>query len=328
MDFGGTFEFKLPETGRWSDRLGRAIGDFQMKSMNPLELSEQDKSRVLRDSETLRRLNELAGRFAFSDRPSLHPFRKRVIDIARAEIGIVTDRVQGTRKDLDEYNQRFGTKHEFDPQRSYRKGMTRLREYFTGTIDPEPTWSFRGKYTNQRFNTDPSDDVVDELTQEEGIMRWNKRPPLGSALTKYAGDKQGRGYYNGFHWCGVFAVWALQQAGMKNVKWSTKLRGISPASKVAEYKGWHQAGSLVYTDVDYKAIDRIVFGITPIRPGDIVIIHGGNNHHLIVTEVNITGTMGLQGNFKAIAGNSNYQEVAEESHALSKIYRIYHIWPA
>jgi hypothetical protein len=193
MDFGGTFEFKLPEDGIWSERLAKAIGDFQRKSMNPLTLAEQDRNSVLRGSETLRRLNELVGKFAFSDRPLLHPFRKRLIELARNEMGIVSDRSSGGQADLDDYNRRFGTSHAFDATKSYRKGMARLREYFTGTIVPEPTWNFRGKFTDQRFNTNPADDKDYELTFEDGLMLRNKRPPLGTALTKYAGDTQGRG---------------------------------------------------------------------------------------------------------------------------------------
>ncbi len=325
MDFGGTFEFKLPENGVWSDRLERAIGDFQRKSMNPLELTQQEKEHVLRGSETMRRLNELVGRFAFCDRPGLHPFRKRLIEIARKEMGIVTDRVKGGRSDLDEYNAMFGTKHEYDNTISYRKSSARLRTYFTGTVSPEPKWDFRGKYTDQKFNTDPSDDVDYDLTIEEGIIRWNKRPPLGSTKTKYSGSDLG--YYNGFHWCGVFAVWALKQAGMKTVWWDTKLRGIAPALKVVDYTGGQPMGNLVYTEINSpKVQEQVAWEQIPLLPGDVVIIQGGNNHHLIVTEVSITGRMGLQGTFKAVAGNSNYQEVAEESHALNKIYRIYHTW--
>jgi hypothetical protein len=327
MSFGGTFEFKLVENGIWSDDLGKAIGEFQRVSMNPLMVPQNERNCVLPGSETLKRLNELTGRFGLGDAPSLHPTRRRIIEIARQEKGIVSDRSPGGRSDLDEYNQRHGTSHPFDPSKSYRRGMARLRDYFTDTVSPSVNWNFRGKYTNQRFNTNPGDDVDYDMTQEEGIMLWNRRPPLGSAKTAYAGDAQGRGFYNGFHWCGVFAVWALQQVGMKNVKWSQKLRGIT-ATKAIDYSvGTHPAGSLMYSDIDMKARQKVLSGKLPIRPGDVVVIMGGNNHHLILTELKLQSYVDYRGTFTAIAGNSLYQEVAEETHDLTKIYRVYHTWP-
>jgi hypothetical protein len=328
MSFGGTFEFKLPENGIWSDQLGKAITEFQRVSMNPLMIPQSERGCVVPRSETIQRLNELAGRFGLGDEPTLHPTRKRILEVARQEKGIVTDRSPGGKSDLEEYNSRFGTKHEFDGKKSYRRGMTRLREYFTDTISPPVTWSFRGKYTNQRFNTDPSDDVDFEITQEEGIMLWNKRPPLGSTKTKYADDAQGRGFYNGFHWCGVFAVWVLHQVGMKSVKWDQKLRGIN-ATKAVDYSpGMHPAGTVMYSDIDMKAREKVLSGKLPIRPGDVVVILGGNNHHLVLTELKLQSYVDYRGKFTAIAGNSNYQEVAEETHDLTKIYRVYHTWPS
>jgi hypothetical protein len=74
--------------------------------------------------------------------------------------------------------------------------VARLRTYFAGTVSPEPTWNFRGIYTDQKLNTDPGDDVGHEISFEDGIIRWNKRPPLGKSKTAYSGDKKGRGYYN------------------------------------------------------------------------------------------------------------------------------------
>src|SRR5687768_8855089 len=67
MSFGGTFEFKLTENGIWSDTLGKAIGDFQRVSMNPLTVPQNERNCVLPGSETLKRLNELAGRFGLGD---------------------------------------------------------------------------------------------------------------------------------------------------------------------------------------------------------------------------------------------------------------------
>ena len=158
-------------------------------------------------------------------------------------------------------------------------------------------------------------------------MLWNRRPPLGSAKTAYAGDAQGRGYYNGFHWCGVFAVWVLQQVGMTNVKWDQRLRGIT-ATKAVDYSpGVHPMGTLMYSDIDMKARERVLSGKLPIRPGDVVVILGGNNHHLILTDLHLPSYTEYRGSFKAIAGNSEYQEVAEERHDLTKIYRVYHTWP-
>jgi len=330
MEFGGTFEFPLPKTGSLTRQLERAISDFQHASMNPLKYPKEEKQRVLPNSHTLKRLNELAGSFGFGGVPTSLPFvRKRILDIAKRERGVVSDKTYADALEVKAYNERFGTAHVFEKGR-YRKGMGRLRDYFTNTVTPNVDWGFSGKFTRAKFNKDPFDDTHHDLTVEEGTVLRNMRPPLGSFKTPYRDEKgkaTSEGYYNGFHWCGVFTAWVMQQVGMKGVKWSQKKRGLV-ATKAKDYQSsMHRPGQLVYTDVDIRARRKIVAGQIPLRPGDILVLHGGNNHHVILLDYKITNKQMFSGRFKAIAGNSDYQEVAFEDYPLTKFYRIYHTWP-
>lgn len=85
----------------------------------------------------------------------------------------------------------------------------------------------------------------------------------------------------GKSWCGIFAAHVLQEAGV-NVKWDlTKGKMVGDVQQI-------MAPS--FRDYRTYKTERQAFEAS-IKPGDVITLNNGTNHHAIVTKVNDDGTV-------------------------------------
>ncbi len=85
----------------------------------------------------------------------------------------------------------------------------------------------------------------------------------------------------GKSWCGIFATHVLQEAGV-NVKWDlTKGKMVGDVQQIMapSFRDYRT----------YKA-ERQAFEAS-VKPGDVITLNNGTNHHAIVTSVNPDGTV-------------------------------------
>lgn len=85
----------------------------------------------------------------------------------------------------------------------------------------------------------------------------------------------------GKSWCGIFACHVLQEAGV-NVKWDlTKGKMVGDVQQI-----------MAPSFKDYRTYkgERQAFEAS-IKPGDVITLNNGSNHHAIVTKVNGDGTV-------------------------------------
>jgi hypothetical protein len=167
------------------------------------------------------------------------------------------------------------------PAGSYRYGWERLKEYFDTAMLTPPNWDDHTKhlFVLQIKGYPPQEYQVSNL---EGIQLPNRRVPQNPA------GNDGLG----IQWCGIFATWVLIQAGVP-AKWKTKIGirgGVTP--DVTDRKG--------------------------IQIGDVCVVHGETNHHLVACEINETQIMGVN-------GNSLYQSILYNPVNIRNISQYYRI---
>jgi hypothetical protein len=93
------------------------------------------------------------------------------------------------------------------------------------------------------------------------------------------------------HWCGIFAAYCIRASGWSNVRWDLTSGGMPALSK--------------YSDYD-------------VTPGDIGIVQGTTQHHVIITAVS-------DGRVWTVEGNTGGQKIIENTRPLSQISKYYYL---
>jgi hypothetical protein len=156
----------------------------------------------------------------------------------------------------------------------HRAGWPRLKQYFDeaveGWLANPRQWEGRGE-----IKLTPSS-PTSTILYLDGIRKPLHRVPQGTSKI------------SGISWCGIFATWVLQQAGLKKAKWVNSV-GISG-----------------------NGVSR-VDGRDGIQVGDVIVIRGGEVHHAIVAELPSIYDEDAVGNLDTsivtINGNSTNQSI-------------------
>ena len=120
-----------------------------------------------------------------------------------------------------------------------------------------------------------------QVTNLEGVEKNGMRIPQ---------DGQGLGV----QWCGIFATWAWMQGGA-DVYWAWP----GPA---------RSSGQKIPASGNFKAL----------APGDMCVLPGGMQHHVIVVSVSADGKK-----IETIEGNKMWQEIGPDSHQVAKLQTLY-----
>ncbi len=238
--------------------------------------------------------------------PLISPIRLGICAMAHREIGKVSDapaRVAGTGM-VD--TAKAG-------QRQVRFGWERLKQYFTEGMASPLDWNSPalGHFTTLAFETV-------RITALEGVKCVNFRPPL----TYTGGGPAPGGTAQGLHWCGIFAAWILRQNGLHHARWGLQQLVTAGGNQPHYDASRHVPGEVVDTLIDWHKLQLLKAGDYPLKPGDVCVLHGGQNHHVIF--------LGYAGNqrFDYVAGNETFQEIRElKAVPLERIYRVYHVFP-
>jgi hypothetical protein len=101
-------------------------------------------------------------------------------------------------------------------------------------------------------------------TQEQ-LDRYFQAAGLGWKCQNDA-DKHSRN-----NWCGFFACYCLQTAGLTSARWQPGLGIVGPVKKIWGYKG--------------------------VQPGDVAVL-AHDSHHIVITQVNPSFVADVEGNGK------------------------------
>ncbi|MET0605669.1 MAG: hypothetical protein ABWZ80_04390 [Beijerinckiaceae bacterium] len=164
--------------------------------------------------------------------------------------------------------------------RGERKAWTQLKRYFDESLlRPLPWSSGKSSWAPLKF-TDKAGVTHQLETMLEGVQRKGMRVPQSNKAEvktrrNARGETETYEYWRGVSWCGIFANWAWQAAGV-GTKWQM---GVGPT-----VNGVKVAASS---------------NVAALSPGDIVIKKGGEVHHALVAVVKPGGK-----DFLTIDGNT------------------------
>ena len=196
----------------------------------------------------------------------LNPLRARIVQIARQEIGRVSDRFPGA-----------PYKSKNDNGHHCRIGWERLKHYMDHGMASPPNWGHPYPLPFTALNG-----VVYHITTLEGVSCWNMRVTNNNAAPG-GGPTGANGKWTGLQWCGVFAAWVLRQAGL-NVS-ARNIGNYLHISPSVDHKAPHFPGQI-------KRIDRWHAMPLPIEAGDVCIF-ADLSHHAIVTHAGDAAAGGL-----------------------------------
>jgi hypothetical protein len=175
--------------------------------------------------------------------------RAKVLTLANAEVGIVGD-PSGARE---------------------RRRWDRLKTYFDESLATPIMWQAKPTAGMPMKFTDLAG-VTHQLSQMlDGVRLANRRVPQSNKPEQ----KDGKDFWRGISWCGIFANWIWGSAGL-GTKWQL---GVGPSSSGARI--------------------GISSNVAALMPGDIVVKKGGEVHHALVSCVRPGGK-----EFETIDGNT------------------------
>lgn len=175
--------------------------------------------------------------------------RAKVLEVADAEVGIVGD-APGARE---------------------RRRWERLKTYFDESLKTPIAWQVKPnpglpmKYTDKAGTTHQLGQMLD------GVRLANRRVPQSNKPEV----KDGKEFWRGISWCGIFANWVWGGAGL-GTKWQL---GVGPSGGTAR----------IEPSANFSAL----------MPGDMVVKKGGEVHHALVSRVRPGGK-----EFETIDGNT------------------------
>jgi hypothetical protein len=220
----------------------QAIEKFQQTQFGSLT----DRGVLTPSSATLLRLANLASPGDGSLYAVEGTKRARALTIANGENGIVGD-VGG------------GVKGE-------RKAWQQLKRYFDESLLKPMAWSAGPsswapmKFTDKAGVTHQLEKMI-EGVQRKGMRVPQSNKPETKTRRNASGGTETTEYWRGVSWCGIFANWTWQAAGV-GTKWQM---GVGPTLN----------GTKVEPSTNLAALS----------PGDIVIKKGGEVHHALVAVV-------------------------------------------
>jgi hypothetical protein len=159
-----------------------------------------------------------------------------------------------------------------------RHGGQTLKGYFDIAGRNKINWADN---TKRKYIGPKPQQTEYKVTNLEGVQKTGMRVP-----------QDGMGL--GIQWCGIFATWAWITGGA-DVFWA--FPGPS-----------RSGGGLIPASGNFKAI----------APGDMCVLPGAMQHHIIVTSVSADGT-----SIETIEGNRMWQEIGTDSHAVAKLQTLY-----